>query len=202
MTEHVYEAVLILGGGINLDGSLSDAAKQQVQKSVEAYNTFSVRIFITSGLYGYKGVEKPITSEAKAYARYAESIGIPSAVIYTEEHSQETLGNILFTKMEILIPLGLTRLIVVPQVNHLTERVEYLLQKVLGPGYEWKIIRPAENLDERNVLREKKSLEMTRHINDAFQDGDHQAIYKGLMKSHPAYGGTLWTTEELRKLLG
>ncbi|MBN9398128.1 hypothetical protein BGO18_01890 [Candidatus Saccharibacteria bacterium 47-87] len=75
MTEHVYEAVLILGGGINLDGSLSDAAKQQVQKSVEAYNTFSVRVFITSGLYGYKGVEKPITSEAKAYARYAESIG-------------------------------------------------------------------------------------------------------------------------------
>lgn len=104
--------------------------------------------------------------------------------------------------MEILIPLGLTRLIVVPQVNHLTERVEYLLQKVLGPGYEWKIISPAENLDERNVLREKKSLEMTRRINDAFQDGDHRAIYKGPMESHPAYGGTLWTTEELRKLLG
>ena len=91
---------------------------------------------------------------------------------------------------------------VVPQANHSTESVEYLLRKILGPSFEWIIVRSAENLNEQTVARERKSLELTRQINDAFEDGDHDAIYKGLMNSHPAYGGTLTTIDELRRILG
>lgn len=202
MFDKKYDAVLVLGGGINLDGSLPDVTKEQVQKGVDLFNASSAQAFIASGLYGYKGNEKPVMSEAKAYAQYAEGLGIPSDNIYIEERSQETLGNILFTKMEILIPHEWTHIVVVPQANHLTERVEYLLQKVLGPNFEWDIVRINENSDEKNIAREKKSLELTKQINDAFQDGDHEAIYKGLMQSHPAYGGTLRTIEELREILG
>lgn len=57
-------------------------------------------------------------------------------------------------------------------------------------------------MDEQNTMREKKSLELTKQINDVFRDGDHKAIHKGLMESHPAYGGTRRTIEELRELLG
>ena len=49
------------------------------------------------------------------------------------------------------------------------------------------------NLDEQNIQRETKSLALTKQINDVFEDGDHDAIYDGLMASHPAYGGTLRT---------
>lgn len=201
MFDKKYDAVLVLGGGINLDGSLPDAIKAQVQEAVNLFELHSAQAFITSGLYGYKGEEKPIISEAKAYARYAESLGIHPSKIYIEERSQETLGNILFTKMEILIPNNWTHILVVPQINHLTERVDYLLQKILGPGYEWIVVRPNVNLDEKNVARERKSLQLTRQINDAYEDGDHDAIYEGLMASHPAYGGTLRTIEELREML-
>lgn len=202
MTAAAYDAILVLGGGINLDGSLSTAAKNQVEAAVKLFKQHSPAAFIASGLYGYKGDEKPVTSEARAYTQYAEQLGVDHDSLYIEERSQETLGNILFTKTQLLIPYGWKRIIVVPQVNHLTERVEYLLQKVLGPEYKWTIVRPSENLDSVNVARETKSLEMTRDINDAFSDGDHDTIYKALMESHPAYGGTRWTVDELRAMLG
>ncbi len=202
MIEEKYDAVLTLGGGINLDGSLSDITKEQVRVAVDVFRSHSAEAFIASGLYGYKGEEKPVISEAKAYANYAENLGINPHQIYLEERSQETLGNILFTKMNILIPNGWTHIVVVPQVNHLTERIDYLLQKILGSGYDWIIVRPSVNLDEKNVARETKSLELTMQINDGFKDGDHVAIYDGLMASHPAYGGTLRTIDELREILG
>jgi uncharacterized SAM-binding protein YcdF (DUF218 family) len=196
-----YDAILVLGGGINLDGSLADTAKRQVQKAVDLYTTHSTDAFITSGLYGYKDIEKPIISEAKAYALYAESLGVPHEHIYTEEHSQDTVGNIVFTKTELLLPHNWTRIIVVPQINHLTERIEYVLQKVLGPNYTWTIIRSDENLSQQNTTREQRSLDLTRHINDPLADGDHDAIYNELKKNHPAYGGSRYSTDELRRLL-
>lgn len=202
MSKQKYDAVLVLGGGIHLDGFLPEAAKNQVQQAVDLFNQYSATAFITSGLYGYKGEQKPIISEAKAYAKHAVDLGIDPNKMYIEERSQETLGNILFTKMEILIPNGWTHILVVPQINHSTERVDYLLQKILGPDYEWDVIRSGVNLNEQNVTRERKSLELTRQINDVFEDGDHRAIYDGLMASHPAYGGSLRTIEELRELLG
>lgn len=202
MTENKYDAVLVLGGGINLDGTLSDDVKTQIEKAVELFEQHSVGALIFSGLYGYKNEQKLPISEARAYAQYAQSLGVDAGNIYIEERSQETLGNILFTKMEILIPHGWTRILVVPQINHLGERIDYLLQKILGPGYEWTVVRPGVNQEEKNVAREMKSLELTKQINDVFEDGDHQAIYDGLMASHPAYGGTLKTIEELREILG
>lgn len=202
MTTETYDAIMLLGGGINIDGSLTEAAKLQVQKAVELYNLYSPHAIITCGLYGYKNEKEPPISEARAYARYAETLGINQSKIYLEERSQETLGNLLFAKMSILIPHTWTRIIIVPGKDHLTERVAYLAQKVFGPTYTWKIVRAGENLDERNVAREKKALELTKGINNALRDGDHDTIYAGLLATHPAYGGTRWTTEELRKLVG
>ncbi len=202
MSTQKYDAILVLGGGINLDGTLSEAIKRQVQDAVSLFNQHYLQAFITSGLYGYKGEQKPIISEARAYANYAESLGVNPDQIYIEERSQETLGNILFTKMEFLIPNNWTRILVVPQPNHSTERIDYLLQKILGPDYTWTVARHTTNSDEQNAKREQKSLELTKHINDAFEDGDHTAIYKGLLASHPAYGGTLRTIDELREMLG
>jgi hypothetical protein len=62
-------------------------------------------------------------------------------------------------------------------------------------------LRARENLKRENLELEAKALQYTKAINDAFTDGDDKAIYKSLMKTHPAYGGTKWTIDELRKEL-
>ena len=91
--------------------------------------------------------------------------------------------------------------LVIPTQNQTTERIEYLLQKIFGQNYDWEILRVGENKDQANLAREAKALRYTMAINDAYTDGDHEAIYRGLMESHPAYGGTKWTIDELREEL-
>jgi hypothetical protein len=202
MEHATYDAIIITGEGFNSDGSLADITKTRLEKAAELYKHGDARAIIICGLYGYKAVEKPIKSEAAAYAEYLYELGIPKEVVYLEVESQETLGNILFAKMHILIKEGWHKVLVMPSYNQSSDRINYLLQKILGSEYEWQVLRVGENKDPANLAREAKSLMYSKEINDKFIDGDHEAIYKGLMETHPAYGGTKWTTEELRIELG
>lgn len=199
MKTDTVDAILVLGGGIGVDGSLQESCKAQVEKAIELYYQYHAKAVIFSGLYGYKGTETPVMSEARAYANYAETLGFDPDATILEERAQESLGNVVFTKQSILIPRQWTSVLVVPTPQQLEARIEYMMQKVLGPGYQWAIERIGEDLSEENVRREMRSLQITREINDPFTDGDDGAIYDMLMKTHPAYGGTRWTIEELRE---
>lgn len=160
-----------------------------------------MRAHSSSAVYTVIKIDIPAQSEAVVYAQYLQELGIPNEAIYVEDESQETLGNILFAKMNILMKHQWHKVLVLPSYNHSTERIEYILQKVLSREYDHEIFRVGENKAPANLAREAKSFKYTKEINDKFADGDHEAIYKGLMATHPAYGGTKWTIEELRKEL-
>ena len=201
MSRGKYDAIIILGGGVGLDGSLSRSATAVLDKAAELYKNGVAGALIVCGSYGYKAIEKPKITEARAYADYLQSLGIPGDMIYQELRSKETLGSILFTKMDILTKHDWNSVLVMPSIDHSAERIDYLLRKILGAGYTWEVLRVGENKDPANLERESRSLAHTKAINDQFADGDHEAIYKGLLESHPAYGGTKWTIDELREEL-
>lgn len=196
-----YDAIILPGGGVSLDGSLDETVKARLDRAAQILQAGNAKAIIVCGSHGYKGIEKPALSEAQAYANYLKGLGVQDTSVYLETESQESLGNLLFAKMHILLQHGWRKLLVVPTYNQSTERVDYLLQKILGDDYSWDILRVGENKDRGNLEREAKALGHTKDINDHFADGDHEAIYKGLMDTHPAYGGTKWTVEELRKEL-
>lgn len=199
MSATPYDAVLILGKSLNDDGTVPAPDKIRLDRAAEAYASGQVSAVIPCGSHGYKNVNDITVTEAEAYAAYLEGKGVPRRDVYLEDESQETLGNILFAKMQLLIPHGWRRLLVIPTVQHSEERIAYLLQKILGETYTWELLHTDIVADESNRQREQKALELTREINDVFADGDHDAIYAGLMETHPAYGGTKWTMDELRQ---
>jgi hypothetical protein len=165
----------------------------------ELYGNKVATSIIVCGSQGYKVLEKNVLSEAEAYANFLYELGISSRDVYLETESQETLGNLLFAKMHIIMKHNWHSVLVIPTIRHSTERIEYLLNKILGADYSWEILRIGEDKDPANLEREAKALKNTKEINDKYEDGDHQAVYDGLMETHPAYGGTKWTIEELRK---
>lgn len=195
---HHYGAIILPGGGVNLDGSLDAAAKNRLDKAIQVYDAGDAQAIVVCGSHGYKGTVRPVISEAQAYANYLEGRGIAKDDIYLESVSQETLGNFLFAKINIIMHHDWRYFLVIPTQNQTTERIEYLLQKIFGENYGWDILRVGENEDQANLAREAKALRYTKVINDKYTDGDHEAICRGLMESHPAYGGTRWTIDELR----
>lgn len=199
MSKSHYDAIILLGRSINSDTTIVETDRVRIEKTAELYKSGVADAIIVCGSYGYKATEKPTVTEAEAYARILEELGVPRNAIHLEEESQESLGNILFAKMRILIPQNWRNVLVLPTYNHSTERIAYLLRKILGSDYSWEILRIGESSDLVNTEREAKALKNTTEINDQFQDGDHDAIYQGLLDTHPAYGGTKWTMDELRE---
>lgn len=199
MNSAKYDAIIVLGGSLTADGYINDLDKTRLQKVAELYKEGIANAIIVCGSNGYKGLNEFNTTEAEAYANYLQSFNIKPDFIYLEKESKETLGNILFTKMQILTKNNWHKLLVIPTYKHSTERIEYLLNKILGTEYEWEILRIGESHDNANTEREALALKLSKEINDLFADGDTSAIYAGLMENHPAYGGTRWTLDELRE---
>lgn len=197
-----YDAIILLGGGIKPDGTLMDTARTRVVAAAGMFKQGTTKNLVVCGSHGYKANEKPALGEAEAFALELRKLDIPEHAIYTETESQDTLGNVLFVKMHILPKHDWRNLLVIPCYSHSTERIRYILRKILGADYDWEILRVGEDTRPANLKREITSLELTREINDRFADGDHEAIYEGLKQTHPAYGGTKWTVEELREQLG
>jgi hypothetical protein len=202
MNSDHYDVTLVLGGSMNLDGTVPKPDKARLEEVAKLQRDGRVDVIIATGLYGYKAIEKPQISEAEAYANYLYELNVPCDHVYTEDKSQETFGNFLFTKMNILAKHDWHKLLIVPTVGQSTERMEYIAGKVLGDSYDWEILRIGENRDPANLDREMKSLHETKLINDEFSNGDDKAMLKKLYATHPAYGGTRWTIDELREKLG
>lgn len=194
-----FDAIVILGKSLNPDSSLADNDEERLKSAADLFKEHTANAIIVCGSHGYKGLEKPELSQAQAYANFLQTLGIPREQLFLETKSQETLGNLLFAKIEILLQHNWQRLLVIPTYDHSTERIAYLLQKTLGDKYDWDILRFGENTDQANKAREEKSLQLTKDINDHFTDGDHESIYAELMNTHPAYGGSKWTIDELRQ---
>jgi DUF218 domain len=202
MNDTQYDAIIVLGRSINPDSTIVDVDKTRLDKVAELYKGGASNSIIVCGSHGYKAVDTPDLTEAQAYAQYLEGLGVPRSAILLEPDSQETLGNLLFAKMNILMKQDWHRLLIIPTYNHSSERIDYLMTKIFGDKYTWDIVRVGQNDQQANSAREAKSLQQTKEINDQFADGDHVAIYQGLMDTHPAYGGTRWTIDELRHELG
>ena len=199
MNSAKYDAILVLGSSLTPDGYINDVDKARLQKVAELYKEGIASAIIVCGSNGYKGLNEVNTTEAEAYANYLQSFNIEPDSIYLENESKESLGNILFAKMQILAKHTWRNLLVIPTYKHSTERIEYLLKKILGAEYDWHILRVGQSDDSANAEREALALKLSKDINDKFTDGDTKAIYDGLMENHPAYGGTRWTLDELRE---
>ena len=86
---------------------------------------------------------------------YAVSLGVTQDKIFVETESKDTLGNFYFTKLNLLVPLGIRDITIIRGPNQSDERIGYLATKVLGDEYTFKIVRPdIERPLERS--REKK----------------------------------------------
>ncbi len=183
------KAVVVLGCGVDAKGNLSEDAINSVRLGVEALEDSSTCL-IMSGDVSYKATFKPSISEAQAMKDYVVSLGIGINRVFVETESKDSLGNLFFTKQNLLIPLGITSLSIVRGPNQSSKRIDYLATKILGGKYNFKIIEPpVERPAEQE--REQKSLKLAKEWLDSIPNGDMGAIYDLMRRKHPGYNSSL-----------
>ena len=193
------KAILVLGCGIDSIGNLNPDAEGSARIALDCLRDQPDSYIIMTGSVSYKAEFKPSVSEAQAMKDYAISLGTPQNKIFVETESKDTMGNLYFTKLNLLIPLGIKDVTIVRGPNQSDERIEYLATKILGDDYNFKVIGPnIQRPSEKE--REQKSLDMAKRWLNPINNGDMPAIYSLMRERHPGYNSSLGL-DELEELL-
>lgn len=184
------DALIILGGGITQDDDLKKVTIQRLKKGISVFKKNDFSYIIVAGAYGFMEKYFPLKTEAKAMLEYLEKKELPKEKIILEEKSKETIGNIYFTKVNILEPKKLYKLVVVTSDFHMP-RTKYIFKKVLGIKYKLFFVDAPSDLS-RKVLKKKQITELIllrlfKRWTNKMNIGDEKFIKKFLYTKHPAY---------------
>ncbi len=108
------EVIVILGGGLQADDSLSRSARGRVERGIQVWQDGNAQWVVCSG--GMLGDHK--RSEARVCADVLQQAGIPASAILLEESSWNTDTNARFT-VEILQAYDLKRVTLITTRYHL-----------------------------------------------------------------------------------
>ena len=193
------DTIIILGGGINQDGTLWQNTINRLEKGIELFKKGVSANIIVSGKYYFMEDYVPITTEAKAMYEYLKKRGIPEKNIILEEESKDTLGNAFFTKINILEPRNWRNVIVVTSEFHIP-RTKCIFKKTLGEKYKINFVEASSGFSKNKLkklmIREQKVLNLIKQWGDKIPDGDDKSIRKLLYTKHPAYAKRPEITKE------
>lgn len=184
------DVIIVLGRGIEDDGSLPPDPKARVRKAVELYADNVAPVIVMSGAWTYHFDINPTRSESKAMKEYAVELGVPEQAIIEESKSMDTIGNVYFTKKDIVEKKGFKNIVVVASEDHMP-RVEYLFEKIYGEAYTLKFVISERVIDdasyEKELAHESNSMAITHRWLDSLSSGDDASVWKLMTTKHPAY---------------
>ena len=85
------DVIIILGGGVEPDGTLPEIPKFRIAKGVGLFKEGVAPRIIVSGNYGFWLEKEPPRTEAEAMKEYAISLGVPGDSVLKEEMSKEVI---------------------------------------------------------------------------------------------------------------
>lgn len=176
-----YDAIVVFGAGIEVDGSNFESVEANVRKAVHLYNQGVATRVIFSGMWSYRINETPPPwTEAKAMADYALRLGLPEEAVLLEDQSDTTVANAYQLKKHFLEPNNWrdVLLVVLPIIY---KRAFFTLTKILGPDYHCDYVLsdytfPEDQVKKRHIFEEEK-LKILQEETKDIPDGDEEAVY-------------------------
>ena len=199
------DAIVVLGGGVEADGSLTWPSCTRTALAAELFRNAVAPRVILSGRCGLAQFPEPPISEAAAMADLALILGVPRTAMLLEEESRDTLGNAYFTRMRLLEPNGWRRIRVITSDFHLS-RAAWVFRKILGAEYDYSFVSAFSGLSASEliplVLRECRISIFLNEWLEAVQEGDDEAIDRLMLHEHPGYSDApLLSPDEMSRRL-
>ncbi len=179
---------IVLGKYNNLDGTLTEESKRNVEKGVELFKSGTVDMLLMSGRWSFSLPSEPAKTEAQGMKEYAVSLGVPEGRVLQEEKSLDTIGNAYYSREMVDAIPGIRRIVLVTIDYHMP-RARFLFEKAFGDKYILAFEEAASSLSPElradEQVREKKTLELMQSFFEQTKGiGDFKTI---VLKMHPLY---------------
>lgn len=174
------DLIIVLGSRVN-GTEIHRELKGRLDVAIDLFNE-SCRLLLSGGITN-NNLGK---SEAQVMKEYCVSRGIPDSSIILEEKALDTIGNGVFSTLEVHGKFLPGMIYVVSSCYHM-KRSEFIFRKCFGPGYKFDFSHcfgfPRADVDEA------KSMELAEHFFSGIQDGNIDALRERLLTMHDLYRG-------------
>lgn len=150
----LYECAVILGGGIQKDGTLPPWVIKRLARAKELYDQDAVHHIVLCG----KGAGEPVISEARLMKHYLRERGVAPQHLKFEERSEDTWQNAYFARTMIIDTHHWERILVITSNFHL-KRTEMIFSFVFGDSYDLYFEGVDDSDIDEGLLAKRKQFE-------------------------------------------
>ena len=115
----------------------------------------------------------------------------PNDLVLTEINPRDTVGDAVFTKINIVKKKSLNNLLIVTSDYHVL-RVHKIFSYIYGEQYTIKVLGSKTNKEMKLLGQEKKSLKQFNKTFNDIKSGNDDLIYQRLCSEHPYYNGDIY----------
>jgi len=178
--------IIVLGNFMDETGKLNNESCSRLDLSIELFLKNKHAFIITSGWDYYGRYNVAIANAMKSYIVSKKTI--LNEQVLTEIHARDTVGDAIFTKINIVKKININSLLIVTSDYHVS-RVRKIFTYIYGGQYKVKVIGVKTTRKKDLSELEKKSLNIFYKTFNGIDSGDDDLIYKRLCDDHPYYNG-------------
>jgi len=178
-----FDCIIVLANYMDAQGVLNDESKARVEFALELFTKWPDAHIITSG-WAYRKDSTICIGDALKW--YSVEIGIPEEKIIVDVQSKDTVGDAIFTKVNVVMPQGWKKIAVVTSDYHVN-RTKEIFTFIFGPEYEIQVWGVGNFTNSEKVKAENNSLKAFYDTFQGIKAGDTASILHRLKERHPFY---------------
>ena len=179
---------LVLSRGLEKNKSLDSESKSRTDFALSLFKEGKIDYFIMSG--GHKELgERYGISIAEVMKRYGVANGIPKEIIFTEELSLDSVGQLIFSK--ILIDKNKWNKIFIISQDYHIKRLREISNVIFGKNYEISFLSVkngfSESMEKYITKHEEESICSFKKTFENVTPGSDKETLNVLLNKHPLY---------------
>lgn len=194
----VYDAVIVLGGGVRKNGHLPIWVIRRIRKAIEYKD--KTKYFITSSAYTTN--KKPVinkmgfpVNESVKMGELLIKSGVSKSRILTERWSHDTIGNAYFSRLIHIDQLNLKKLLIITSEFHMP-RSKAIFEWIFGLNnsffkpYKLDFVSVSDSKINSNIINsriEKEQRSLKKLFETKNKISNLKQLHQWLFRKHGAY---------------
>jgi uncharacterized SAM-binding protein YcdF (DUF218 family) len=183
-----YDAVIVLANEMDPAGILNKESTLRADLAAKLTYELRVPYLVTCG-WAYRGDSSILIADA--FKSYLTSVGVNSDKIVTEINSRDTVGDAVFTRVNVSEPRGLNNLCVVTS-NYHVPRTKKIFDFVYGSRYAITVKGAPVEYSQSVIAKELNSEFAFKRTFSNVAGGNIDQIMDALKSKHPFYNGEIY----------
>jgi len=183
-----YDAMIVLAKGMDKGGTLNRESSLRANLAARMAKDYKIPYIITSGWAYRPDCDAKL---ADAFKSYIVNLGVRTEQILAEGNSRDTVGDAVFSRLNLVEPLGLRKFCVVTSNYHVA-RTAKIFNFIYGPNFSIHVVGADVDFDDSHLSRERESEIAFDRTFCNVSIGDMVQIMEALRKNHPLYNGQVY----------